>query len=149
MVPTKASWPGRWRHEAVPGQGSELPTEPCPLCTGSWREGRAEKWNSEPAGACTHLHIHLHALISYTCATWTWTCTYICAHTHTCMYTHTHGSFKGLTSSFRILTLGCSSPAEKEDKGTFPAQSPPPTSREERARVPGGRPRSPSLAPVM
>lgn len=84
-VPTKASWPGRWRREPVPGQGAELLTEPCPLCPGSWREGRAERWSSEPVGACTHLHTHLHALTSYTNATSTWTRTYIhaCAHTHT------------------------------------------------------------------
>lgn len=74
-----------WRCEPVPRQGAELLTEPCPLCPGSWRGGRAERWSSEPVGACTHLHTHLHTLTSYTGATSTWTRTYIYAfaHTHT------------------------------------------------------------------
>lgn len=138
-VPTKASWPGRWRHEPVPGQGSELLTEPCSRALAGG--GKAEQRNGilnqlVPVHTCTHIYMHsYHTHVPQAHG-----------HVHTYVRTHTHGSFKGLTSSFRIPTLGCSSPAEKEDKGTFPAHLPPPTSREERAWVPGGRPRSPSLA---
>lgn len=75
--PTKASWPGRWRREPAPGQGSGLPTDPCPLCTGSRKKGRTERGSSEAAGARTHLHTHI-------------TCTYTkCTHMHIDMCAHT------------------------------------------------------------
>ena len=140
-VPTKASWPGRWRHEPVPGQGSELLTEPAPRALAAG--GKAEQRNGilnqlVSAHTCTHIYMHsYHTHVPQ-------------AHGHVHTYVHTHTQvLQRPDFSFRIPTLGCSSPAEKEDKGTFPAHLPPPTSREERAWMPGGRPRSPSLAPVM
>ena len=143
-VPAKASWPGRWRREPVPGQGAELSPAPCALAAGGKAEQRDGVLNQlVPVHTCTHIYMHSHHTQMPQAHGHVHTYMLVCAHTHT------HGSFKGLTSSFRIPTLGCSSPAEKEDKATFPAQPPPPTAREERAWVPGGRPRSPSPAPVM
>lgn len=104
----------------MPGQGSELPTESCPLCTGSWREGRAEKWNSGTSWRlCTHLHTRLHVHSYHTHVPQAH------GHAHTHMYTHTQ-VLQRPDFQFRILTLGCSSPAEKEDKGTSPSPIPTP-----------------------
>lgn len=134
---------GGWFPRRLPGLGGggmrqclgkarsyRLSPAPCALAAG----GKAEQRNGildqlAPVHTCTH--IYMHSYHTHVPQAHGHVHTYVHTHIHAC--THTHGSFKGLTSSFRIVTLGCSSPAEKEDKGTFPAQSPPPTSREERA----------------
>lgn len=90
-VPTKASWPGRWRHEPVPGQGSELLTEPAPRALAAG--GKAEQRNGilnqlVSAHTCTHIYMHsYHTHVPQAHG-----------HVHTYVHTHTHRSFKGLTS---------------------------------------------------
>lgn len=147
-VPTKASWPGRWRREPVPGQGAELSPAPCVLAAGGKAEQRDGVLNQlVPVHTCTHIYTHSHHTQMPQAH----------GHVHTYMLVraraHTHGRAHTHTRVLQRLDFVSGSPPlaaplllRRKIRGHSQLNPHLPLPGK---RGPGGRPSSPSPAPVM